>query len=167
MNQIVEQPLESQIIALATVIIKGKEGITVKTRARGDMAVMSEGKKLDARKMKVNARDTVIRARDKASMTEDKMSNARRTKVLDHSVCQKVVLTHSITIAMVPQDEMIAVRAVILGMVELCNNKVTKDSFNCRSKPEVNHFAAARTREIELSNRLTLDKACYKSFKVK
>ena len=115
--------------------------------------------------MKVIARDTVIKARDMASMTEDKMSNARRTRVLDRSVCQKVDLTHSV--AMVPQDEMIAVRAVILGMVELCNNKVTKDSFNCRSKPEVNHFATAITRKIELSNRLTLEKACYKSFKVK
>ena len=38
-NQIVELPLESQIIALATVIIKGREG----------MAVVSEVQKLDAR----------------------------------------------------------------------------------------------------------------------
>ena len=116
-------------------MIKVREGMAVKTRARGDIMVMSEGKKLDARKMKVNARDT-------ASMTEDKMSNARRTRVLDRSACQKVAPTHSV--AMAPQDEMIAVRAIILGMEELCNNKVSKDSFNCRSKPKVNHFAAAK-----------------------
>ena len=113
-------------------MIMGREGIVV----------MSKGKKLDARKMKVNDRDTVSRARDMALMTEDKMSNARRTRVLDHSVCQKVAPTHSV--AMAPQDEMIAVRAVILGMEELCNNKVSKDSFNCRSKLKVNHFAAAK-----------------------
>ena len=109
---------------------------------REGIVVMSKGKKLDARKMKVNDRDTVSRARDMALMTEDKMSNARRTRVLDHSVCQKVAPTHSV--AMAPQDEMIAVRAIILGMEELCNNKVSKDSFNCRSKPKVNHFAAAK-----------------------
>ena len=124
-------------------MIKVREGMAVKTRARGDIMVMSEGKKLGARKMKVNARDTVSRARDMALMTEDKMSNARRTRVLDRSVCQKVAPTHSV--AMAPQDEMIAVRVVILGMAELCNNKVSKDSFNCRSKPGVNHLAAAKT----------------------
>ena len=100
-------------------------------------------------------------------MTEVKMSNARRIKFHSHShsVSQTVVLTHSV--ALVFQDDMIARRAVILCVMALYNIKATKITFNSRSKAELNHVAAAITREIDLFNRLTLVKVCYKSFRIK